>query len=95
MYNMWVPVVTLILIGILSFGWKLYFSAYIKRNKAKVEKRQRKSNALNRIYPVRVISHICIMCSVFLANTDDKVADTLRYIKPTAHLDHILEKHNG
>lgn len=93
MYNIWVPVASLILIGILSVVWKLYFSAYIKKkNTEKAPKSQGISEAIADSCPVSAISTICIMCSALLTNSDERVAGTLKYIRPTLYLNHILEK---
>lgn len=96
MYSVWVPLATLVLIGMLSVGWRRYFSAYVKqKRKENFAERQGISHGIRKAYPVKLLSHICIMCSILLANSDEKVAGALKYIRPTSHLDHILEKNNG
>lgn len=89
MYSVWVPLATLVLIGMLSVGWRRYFSAYVKRKrKENFAERQGISHGIRKAYPVKLLS-------ILLANSDEKVAGALKYIRPTSHLDHILEKNNG
>lgn len=97
MYSIWVPVITFVVIAILSVIWRAYLNAYVKRQKKTKNAMPEKSihGVMSKLRPVVVTSCIYTMCSVLLGNSDEKVSDALKYVKPAVCLDHILEKQNG
>lgn len=97
MYSVWVPMIAFLIIVILSVIWRAYLSAYVKQQKKEKSAAPEESmhGVMSRLRPVVVTSCIYTMCSVLLGNSDEKVSDALKYVKPAMCLDYILEKQNG
>lgn len=97
MYSIWVPVVAFLIIAVLAVLGRAYLNAYVKqqkREKTIVTKRSG-HGVISKLRSVVMASGICTMCSISLGNSDEKVSDALKYVRPAACLDHILEKRNG
>ena len=94
-YDITIPIITSVVLIVLAIGWKIYFDACLNKVQEKQNSSsQRKAFILNKIKPVVAMSGICIMCSILLINTDEKVAETLEYVKPSKHLKGILGRNN-
>lgn len=95
MYSIWVPIVAGIIIIVLSVAWNLYFTSYLKKGQHATKKTQVGGiyGVLEKVKPITVMC-LCIVCPILLANSDDKVADALNHIKPSKHIDNILENIN-
>lgn len=94
-YSIWVPIIAGAVIIVLSAIWGLYFIAYLKKQQ-KTENKSGDTEVafLTRLRPVIVRCCTCIVCAIFLGNSDDEVSEALNYIKPSKHVKNIWEKAN-
>ena len=94
-YDITIPIITSVVLIVLAIGWKIYFNVCMNRVQEKQSSsNQRKSFILNKVKSVVDMYGVCIMCSILLTNTDEKVAETLEYVKPSKHLKGILGGNN-
>lgn len=85
---------TIIVIGVcmvLTLGsviWNRYFMSYLARTKDEGEERK---SFLFSIKPASNKECLVSQSNVLLHNTDDDVSQALKYIRPTRHMDQLLE----
>lgn len=85
-YSIWVPIVVGIAIVVASKIWDVYFDTYLNRQK------ELETSLLSVLRPVIVPCCSIIGCAILLSNSDDEVAQSLNYIKPSKYAENILEK---
>lgn len=76
--------VVLVVLGVI---WGIFLINYLGRNNIKKENHK----ILSRIKPDLSVNGFADVCPAELPNTDDDIADALKYIKPTDFANDLLE----
>ncbi len=95
-YNVWTAGCVVVILIIASIVWNRIFISYLKKNEINnLEHRDvEKKTILTLIKPTICLGSFFVMCSILLSNTDDEISGALDYIKPSKHLNNLLEKMN-
>lgn len=94
--NVWTAVCVVVILVIASLVWNRIFASYLKKSENNKSKHGavEKKTILTLIKPTICLGSFFVMCSILLSNTDDEISGALDHIRPTKHLNNLLEKIN-
>lgn len=92
-YNTGIAIVVCIVLALVSVAWNRYFMSYLRKNGNTVD--EKRNSVFSVIRSGIMKKHLLAMNAVLLHNTDDDISQALEYIRPTEHINNLLEMLNN
>ena len=94
--NTLILIIVFLIIALLSCIWYAFYTSYSNRYKANFQNNNAKNiKFLSVVKPDISLSNFSTECPIVLPNTDDDIAQALKYIKPFSKAGELLENLYG